>query len=78
MIGLQELKSIEIIPEKKIFKVNGEDFGKYCESYCIEIYQENREISIILKRCGMTKFISKFNADNGKNINRLQFDESGL
>ena len=78
MIGLQELKSIEIIPEKKIFKVNGEDFGRYCERYEIEIYQEKQEICVVLRRRGMTKFVSKFDAKSGENISRLQFEESGL
>lgn len=77
MIGLQELKSIEIIPEKKIFKVNGKDFGKYCERYEIAIYQDTRVMRVVLRRHGETKFVCEFDA-KGKNINRLQFDEGGL
>ena len=66
MIGLQELKSIEIIPEKKIFKVNGEDFGKYCWNYDIVIAHDNQNITVTLRRHGITKFISQFNAKTGK------------
>ncbi len=76
MIGLQKLESIEIVPEKKIFKVNGEDFGKYCRNYDIVIAHENQDIIVTLRRHGITKFVSNFNAKTGKN--RLQIEESGL
>lgn len=32
----QELKTIEIDVEKKIFRVNGEDFGKRCTGFSID------------------------------------------
>lgn len=33
MFELEKLESIEIIPEKKIFKINGEDFGRGCTNF---------------------------------------------
>lgn len=37
-----ELKSIEIDVEKKIFRVNGEDFGKNCDGFSISCKTGNR------------------------------------
>ena len=33
-----ELKTIEVDAEKKIFRINGEDFGKGCSGFRIECY----------------------------------------
>lgn len=35
-----ELKSVEIDVEKKIFRVNGEDFGKNCDHFTISCSSE--------------------------------------
>ncbi len=45
-----ELKTIEIDVEKKIFRVNGEDFGKRCDKFYIYCStQHDREPSEFLK-----------------------------
>lgn len=38
-----ELKTVEIDVEKKIFRVNGEDFGKDCTSFSISCEAGNRD-----------------------------------
>ena len=45
-----ELKTVEIDVEKKIFRVNGEDFGKNCDEFYISCStKSNREPSEFLK-----------------------------
>lgn len=45
-----ELKTIEIDVEKKIFRVNGEDFGKRCDEFYISCStQRDREPTEFLK-----------------------------
>lgn len=36
-----ELKTIEVDTEKKIFKINGEDFGKDCTGFTITCHNYN-------------------------------------
>lgn len=72
MFEEQVFKSLEINPSKKIFKINGEDFGKYCNKYDIEIYQENAEIVVVFRRHGITKFVNKYDARTGKIKSRSQ------
>ena len=57
------LKTLEIDLEKKIFKVNGEDFGKYCYEYDIFITHKNNEISVQFNRHGRIVFENIYNAN---------------
>ncbi len=77
MFEIQVFESLEINPAKKIFKINGEDFGKYCEHYDIEIYQENREISVTFRRHGTISFINTYDAATGKIKSHSQINENG-
>ena len=72
MFETQVFESLEINTSKKIFKINGEDFGKYCDKYNIEIYQENAQIVVIFRRHGVTKFVNKYDARTGKIKSRLR------
>lgn len=60
------LKSLEIDLEKKIFKVNGEDFGKKCCEYDIFITHKNDEISVRFNRHGSIVFENIYNANTGE------------
>ena len=62
----QIFESLEINPSKKIFKINGEDFGKYCDKYDIEIHLENDESIVIFRRHDATKFIIKYDAPTNR------------
>ena len=77
MFEIQTLESLEINPSKKIFKINGEDFGKHCHRYDIEIYHEHDEVVISFHRHGTTVFKNTFDADTGKIKSHFQ-KESNL
>lgn len=62
----QVFESLEINPSKKIFKINGEDFGKRCYKYDISICQREGEIIVSFYRYGATVFESRYNAMTGK------------
>ena len=38
-----ELKTIEVDVEKKVFRINGEDFGKDCDGFSISCNAGNRQ-----------------------------------
>ena len=61
-----ELKSLEIKPSENIFLINGHDFGKYCDKYDIEIYQDHGEIAVVFRRHGTTVWKNIFDAGTGK------------
>jgi len=66
MFETQVFESLEINPAKRIFKINGEDFGKYCEKYEIKISQELNEIVVVFRRHGTIKFSNKYDARSGE------------
>lgn len=41
-----ELKTIEVDTEKKIFRINGEDFGKECTGFSIHCNSEGWNIRV--------------------------------
>lgn len=72
----QQFKSLEINPSKKIFKINGQDFGKYCEKYELHIYQTSNDFKIKFVRHGKTIFENYFNPKTGKNKSRSLIEEN--
>lgn len=64
----QVFESLEINPSKKIFKINGEDFGKRCWDYDVSICQRDGEIITTFYRNGTTKFVAmnKYDAKTGQ------------
>lgn len=50
----EEIKSLEINPAQRIFKVNGKDVGKYCRKYSLFITQDGfTDIDVTLERYGL-------------------------
>lgn len=66
MFEEQTFESLEINPSKKIFRINGEDFGKYCYEYDISICQRNSEVIISFDGYGTTVFSNRFDVRTGK------------
>lgn len=74
---IQEFKSLEINPSEKIFKINGQDFGKYCEKYEVHIYQtSNNDLKIKFVRHGKTVFENYFNPKTSENKSRSLIEEN--
>lgn len=63
-----ELKTIEVDVEKKIFKVNGEDFGKNCTGFTIscEVGNYNEWFRILMRISRDMIFDSKYDFDGKK------------
>lgn len=63
-----ELKTIEVDVEKKIFKVNGEDFGKNCTGFSISCDVKNRDewFDIFMRISQDMIFDSKYDFDGEK------------
>lgn len=66
MFSEHKFESLEINPSKKIFKINGEDFGKYCYEYDISVCQRENEIIVNFHRYGRTDFTCRYDARTGK------------
>lgn len=64
-----ELKTIEVDVEKKIFRVNGEDFGEDCENFIIkcDANNENSFFEVTMNVGTVVKFSSY--DWNGEKIN---------
>lgn len=63
----EEIKSLEINPAQKIFKVNGKDIGKYCSKYLLFIKQVNfTNIDITLERYGQNSELTTIYEYNDK------------
>lgn len=58
-----ELKTIEVDVEKKIFRVNGEDFGKHCTGFSISgaVGDFNQWFDITMNVSNDIVFGSKYN-----------------
>lgn len=52
-----ELKTIEVDTEKKVFKINGEDFGKDCAGFTITCHSYN-SFDIRVEVGATVKFVS--------------------
>lgn len=65
MFGINELKTMEIDVEKKIFNINGEPFGKGCTSF--SIFCRPKEFEIWAELEGTVRFVT-FNLPTGKKI----------
>lgn len=63
-----ELKTIEVDVEKKIFKVNGEDFGKDCTGFSISCETGNRDewFRVLMEISQNLAFESKYDFDGNK------------
>ena len=74
MFETQVFKSLEINPSEKIFKINGEDFGKMCWDYDVSVCQRNGEIITTFYRNGPIKFTVRnaYCAKTGELIEHFQ------
>lgn len=70
-----ELKTIEIDVEKKIFRVNGEDFGKGCTEFSIECNAGEKDFFKIEMRIGTTIRFLSYNR-NGEKTGEKIFEKS--
>lgn len=63
-----ELKTIEVDVEKKIFRVNGEDFGKDCTGFTISCTPGSREGWFDISMCisEEMRFRSTYDFDGNK------------
>ncbi len=68
-----ELKTIEVDVEKKIFRVNGEDFGKNCTGFSIGCEVGNRDewFRVLMRISQDTIFDSKYDFDGKKTSEKL-------
>lgn len=65
MFGINELKTMEIDVEKKIFNINGEPFGKGCTSFSIFCRPKEFEIHVTMEN---TIRFATFDLPTGKKI----------
>lgn len=65
-----ELKTIEVDTEKKIFKINGEDFGKGCTGFSITCHSYN-SFDIRVEIETTVKYVS---IRNGKVADEKQYE----
>lgn len=68
-----ELKTIEVDVEKKIFRVNGEDFGKNCTGFSISCEVGNRDewFRVLMRISQDTIFDSKYDFDGKKTSEKV-------
>lgn len=68
-----ELKTIEVDVEKKIFKVNGEDFGKNCTGFTIScaVGDFNQQFDVTMNASCDVVFGSKYNARGEKTYDKV-------
>lgn len=69
-----ELKTIEVDVEKKIFRVNGEDFGKNCTGFTISGAAESFDqwFDISMSVSGDVVFGSKYNMRGERTYDKVQ------
>lgn len=67
-----ELKTIEVDVEKKIFKVNGEEFGKNCTGFSISCEAGNRDewFRVFMEISQNLLFESKYDFDGNKTFDK--------
>ncbi|MDE5965866.1 MAG: hypothetical protein K2G89_03445 [Lachnospiraceae bacterium] len=64
-----ELKTIEIDVEKKIFRVNGEDFGKNCTGFSVDCNTsrpDEKQYSVCVSIDTDIRFRANYNTDGEK------------
>lgn len=68
-----ELKTIEVDVEKKIFRVNGEDFGKGCSGFSISCNTGDRDkwFDIQMRTFGEVLFHSTYDFDGKKTSEKV-------
>lgn len=69
-----ELKTIEVDVEKKIFRVNGEDFGKNCTGFSISCIAGNYDewFNILMNISSDTIFESKYDFHGNKTSDKVK------
>lgn len=63
VFGLHELKTVEIDVEKKIFRINGEDFGRDCtgfELFCSTADRDNEFYKVFMDIDADLRFRANF------------------
>ena len=80
IFALHELKTIEVDAEKKIFRVNGEDFGKDCTGFSITCHSYD-SFDIRIEVDTTVRFVSIKNGkcvvDNQHTTNTPHFSDPG-
>lgn len=71
------LKTIEVDTEKKIFKINGEDFGKGCTGFMIECHRYD-EFDIRVEVDATVHFVSIRGAEVNHKVRKNSDPQSGL
>lgn len=68
-----ELKTIEVDVEKKIFRVNGEEFGKNCNGFSIscEVGNYDEWFRVLMRISRDTVFDSKYDFNGNKTADKL-------